>query len=494
MKQANLTQTVSQVNKLYITYRKEFLEQINEHSYITQKYTLTDTVIRKHLACKRTLGIKLGTQGLTKFLVFDVDMKDRAPGVAIDIARHLVVHYGINKEEVHISFSGGKGYHITLFFDEVVQDKTLMKLYNEVILSLGLDKKLVEFRPTNKQGVKLPLSIHKKTGNYMCFCNYDLDTGLIKHLSREESFKYFLEIKQTSLLEFKDLVLDEIEGIKEPLFSLKDKQATEFESIMSELNFNGKTIEDIESEVITILNHRRLIYEGTRNRATFLLSMFLKEQGYELEDTIKIIEDILINTYDNEASRKLISADTTREFMLSEVARVAKNTYEKDYSLSNKRKEIQISKEEILQILYIKEKHLKQLAFSFLIHSKRYAKKDGLFYLTYSTLGAMGNTLNHSKLSKYIRLLEDRKLIEIQSSNAIDLVQSSLHGQVIKKPNLYRCTIKDKEKSPKITLRAHDKVSSYHELTLQFFTYNEIKHLIPRGQQKAFKELTSKTF
>ena len=494
MKQANLThKIISQVNKLYITYRKEFLEQF-KHSYITQKYTLTDTVIKKHLECKRTLGIKLGTQGLTKFLVFDVDMKNRAPGVAIDIARHLVVHYGINKEEVHISFSGGKGYHITLFFDEVVQDKTLMKLYNEVLSSLGLDKKLVEFRPTNKQGVKIPLGIHKKTGNYMCFCNYDLDTGLIEHLDREESFKYFLEIKQTSLIEFKEFILDEIEGTKKPLFSLKDKDATEFESIMSELNISGKSIEDIQSEVITILNYGRLIYEGTRNRATYLLSIFLKEQGYELEDTIKIIEEILINTYDNEATRQLISADTTREFMLSEVARVSKNTYEKDYSLSNKRKEIQISKEEILQILYIKEKHLKQLAFSFLIHSKRYAKKDGSFYLTYSTLSTMGNTANRSRTFSYIKLLEERGFIEVHSNNVIDVVQSSLHGQVIKKPNLYKCTIKDKEKSPKITLRTHDKVSSYQELTLQFFTFDEIKHLIPRGQQKAFKELPSKPF
>ena len=106
----------------------------------------------------------------------------------------------------------------------------------------------------------------------------------------------------------------------------------------------------------------------------------------------------------------------------------------------------------------------------------------------------MGNTANRSRTFSYIKLLEEKGLIEIHSNNVIDVVQSSLHGQVIKKPNLYRCTIKDKEKSPKITLRAHDKVISYQELTLQFFTYNEIKHLIPRRQQKAFKESSSETF
>lgn len=491
MKQANLQQATSQINRLYITYRKEFLEQTRT-TYITQKFNLTDAAIKQHLEGTRTLGLKLGSQGLTKFLVFDIDMKEKAPGVAIDIARHLVVHYGIDKEEVHISFSGGKGYHITLFFDEVVQDTTLMKLYNEVLLALGLDKGLVEFRPTSKQGVKLPLGIHRKTNNYMSFCSYDLDTQIIEHLSQEESLNYFIDIQPTSLVDFKELVLDELEG-PNPLFSLKDKQATEFESIMSEINLNGKTIEDIQAEIIDILENKRLMFAGTRNRATFLLSMFFKEQGYELDETIQMIEEVLINTYDNEASRQLISADTTREFMLSEVGRVSNNTYNKGYSLSTKRREIEISKDEILQILEIKEKHLKQLAFTFLIHSKRHAKKDGSFYLTYSTLGAMGNTLNHSMLSKYIRLLEDRKLIEIQSSNQIDSVQSRLQGSVIKKPNTYRVLIEGKEKSPKITLRASDKVISYQELTLHFFSFNEIKHLIPRGQQESFKELLSKT-
>lgn len=492
MKQANLQQATSQINRLYITYRKEFLEQ-TKTTYITQKFNLTDAAIRQHLEGTRTLGLKLGTQGLAKFQVFDVDMKEQAKDVALSIARHLIVHYGIDKNEVHISFSGSKGYHVALFYDEVVQDITLYKLYNEVVATLGLDKSLVEFRPTSKQGVKLPLGLHKKTDNYMAFCEYDIETGVLNHLSRQESLDYFTSIQPTSLVEFKELVLDEIDSEQGSLFSLKDKQAKDFESIMSEINISGKSIEEIESEVISILNHGRLLYAGTRNRATFLLSMFLKEQGYELEETIQVIEGVLLNTYDNSASRELISADTTREFLLSEVSRVATNTYEKDYSLSTKRREIEISKHEILQILEIKEKHLKQLAFSFLIHSKRHAKKDGSFYLTYSSLGAMGNTLNHSMLSKYIRLLEDRKLIEIQSSNIIDSVQTRLQGRVIKKPNIYKCLIEDKEKSPKITLRAQDKANTYQELALQFFSFNEIKHLIPRRQQESFKELLSKT-
>lgn len=492
MKQANLTQVISQVSNLYITYRKQFLEQTRT-SYITQKYNLTDSSIKQHLECSRTLGLKLGTQGLTKFQVFDVDMKEQAQEITIEIVRHLVNYYGIEQDKIHVSFSGGKGYHIALFYDEVVQDTTLLKLYDEVIEYLKLDSNLVEFRPTKTQGVKLPLSVHKKTNNFMCFCSYDLESGTINHLDQSQSIEYFLNIKPMELAEFKELVLDEIESSSKPLFSLKSNKASEFENIMSEISYQGKTIEDIQSEIVKVLNCGRLLFEGTRNRITFLLSMFYKEQGYELDETIEMIQTIMLNTYDNTSTRELISSDTTREFVISEVIRVSRNTYEKDYSLSTRRKEIQISKEEILQILNIKEKHLKQLAFSFLIHSKRYAKKDGSFYLTYSTLEAMGNSANRSRTLSYIKLLEEKGFIEVHSSNVIDLVQTRLSSLIMKKPNIYKCTIKDKEKSPKITLRANDKVISYQDLTLQFFSYDEIKHLIPRGQQKAFKEILSKT-
>lgn len=477
---------VTAINKLYVTYRQQYLEQ-TANGYLTQKHTLTDNTVSAHVDCKRTIGIKLGSQGLTKFMLFDVDMQDKAELVALQIAERLVVYYGLDQKDVHIDFSGSKGYHITLFFDEVAQDIQLIKLYDEICHDLQLDKNKVEFRPTKSNGVKLPLSYHKKSNNFMCFCNYDLEAYTITHLSQAESYQYFLNIKQQDFEEFKEFVLDELDDLKEEAFSLKESKGNEFESIIESINLDGKAYEELEQELIFILSNNRLIHEGTRNKITFLLSMFLKEQGHELETAINIINQVMLGTYDDAMYRELISADTTRQYMLDEVVRITKNTYAKGYVLRSIKKDIEISKNEILTILNIKQKHLKQLAFSFLIHSKRYAKKSGEFYMTYSTMAKMGNTSVKSRLISSVKDLEKIKAVEVLSRNVIDSTQSKLQGKPMSKPNVYRCLIDDKEKSPKIKLRA-DEDKTLAELTSMFFSFDEIKHLIPRGQQATFKE------
>lgn len=482
MEQATYTGLTSQMNNLYISYRKEFIEQ-TDRAYITHKFNLTDRVLMNHLSCKKTIGVKLGTQGLSKFQVFDVDMKEQAREVTLEIVNLLVEYYGMDKQDIHIVYSGNKGYHVTLFYDELIQDTVLINFYNEVIEKLNLDKRKVEYRPTHNQGVKLPLSIHKKTNNFVCFCDYDIGSGQITHLSKLDSYEYILSIRPISLEYMKEFIFNDLE-----LFSLNDSDSKEFESIMSNIIINTQSLEDINREIVDILSCNRLIYAGTRNRTTFLLSMFFRSQGYELGETIELISMILLNTYDNPDTRELIDSDTTKEYMLNEVVRITKNTYTKQYALSERKKDIEISKDEILTILHIKEKHLKQLAFSFLIHSKRYSsKKDNTFYMPYSVLQKMGNTLSRSRLSKYITELESINLIEVVSRNVIDLTQTKLHKQVIKRPNVYRVLIEDNKKSPKITLRANE-VITLQEITSQLIEYDILKTLLPRRQLADFKQ------
>src|SRR5699024_2812191 len=148
---------------------------------------------------------------------------------------------------------------------------------------------------------------------------------------------------------------------------------------------------------------------------------FLKEQGYEAEETIEYISGMLLHTYDNPETRKLIDENTTKEFMLSEVKRITKNTYEKDYKLGNRKKEkyIHIKKEEVLEILEIKQLHLKKLLFSMLLQSKRYADESGTFYMAYSTMMKMGNTKKRDNLRKYVEELEEAKKIRTLTDNEI---------------------------------------------------------------------------
>ena len=68
------------IGKLYVTYRKRFIEQYynkekDEVTYKENKFTLNDSMILKHLTQQTTIGIFSGSI-ITSFMCFDVDIKD----------------------------------------------------------------------------------------------------------------------------------------------------------------------------------------------------------------------------------------------------------------------------------------------------------------------------------------------------------------------------------------------------------------------------------
>ena len=113
------------ISKLYITYRKRFIEQYynNEKNIVTykeNKYTLKDSIILEHLRQKRTIGVFSGSI-ITSFICFDVDINDEnyckwAVYKIVDTLQNL----GISGKYIHISLSGSKGYHVEVFFDQPV--------------------------------------------------------------------------------------------------------------------------------------------------------------------------------------------------------------------------------------------------------------------------------------------------------------------------------------------------------------------------------------
>ena len=111
------------------------------------------------------MGVFAGKWG-SKFLCFDVDDGSKE-SVATII--HELVKLGLNRNQIHVSFSGRKGYHVEIFFEGIVSTDRLHLLYQHVIQNGDLDPHKVEFRPTHTSAIKLPLSVHAKTGNVCWF-------------------------------------------------------------------------------------------------------------------------------------------------------------------------------------------------------------------------------------------------------------------------------------------------------------------------------------
>lgn len=470
---------------LYFVNKSSYIEQYKnkkgevKYTHHKRKITLDDLV--DHVEQRRTLGVVTDpTTGLTNFMAFDVDTKDKAYDDTLELVELLVNFYGIDKEYVTVSFSGNKGYHVELFFDEAIQWQALEPFYEEVLLKLGKTKKEIELRPT-ANGLKLPLSTHRKTDNLSLISRFNDNFTALKLLNQAESVKYLLNAKQIDLDEFKELVLDEVDT-----FTIEQSRATETIEITNDMNFSGRLEGDQLEEIKAILEENRLIYPGSRNRITWLLPVFLKQMGYSYEESETITLNVLTNTYNNYEG--FIDKDTSYDKVVKEVVRLNKQAFDKNYVIKDALNDVAIYKSDIKRILEIKRLPLKKMALSMLIMSKRYAGDDNVFYASYSTLVKMGNVDKNGTLKKYMEELEQLGLLEIVSSNVIDEVRSKAENQVIKKPNQYKVHFAE----PVTDDDKQELVLSGQQVNLQivlnyFYSEKELRKALPRRQFESIR-------
>jgi len=133
-----------------------------------------------HLSGKRTLGVyQLADDDTVKWLCLDVDINkgnDSTADVLINLVQNhtkalakVLKHLGI---PFLVEFSGNRGYHLWIFFEEPVKAKLAMSLGRYISSQVEPPNTLhVEVFPKQtSQGtygnlVKLPMGIHQKTGN-----------------------------------------------------------------------------------------------------------------------------------------------------------------------------------------------------------------------------------------------------------------------------------------------------------------------------------------
>ena len=471
--------------ELYFVNRSSYIEQYKnkkgEVKYTQHKRKITVDDLIDHVEHRRTLGVVTDpTTGLTNFMAFDVDTKDKAYDDTLELLELLVNYYGIDKDYITVSFSGNKGYHVELFFDEAIQWQALEPFYEEVLLKLDKTKKEVELRPT-ANGLKLLLGTHRKTDNLSLISIFNDNFTALKLLNQVQSVNYLMNIKRIDLNDFKEFVLDEVDT-----FTIEQSKASQTIEITNDMNFSGRIAGDQVEELETVLEENRLIYPDSRNRISWLLPVYLKQMGYSYEESEKVTLNVLTNTYENYEG--FISKDTSYDKVVKEVVRLNKQAFDKNYVIKDALNDVAICKSEIKQILEIKKLPLKKMALSMLVLSKRYAGEDGVFYASYSTLIKMGNADRTGTLKKYMQELEKLGLLEIVSSNVIDTVRSKAEKQIIKKPNQYKVHFAE----PETDDDKQELVLSGQQVDLQivlnyFYNEKELRKALPRRQFESIR-------
>lgn len=156
---------VDKIFELYISYKGRYVMAVDGNNFIpkvdNEPRRLDNRAVCGHVNEKYAIGVYAGMQS-SKFICFDVDT-GRAEDVHSII--DILAEAGFPREKIYVSFSGGKGYHVEMFFDGLMFTNVLQALYEYVCEEGGFDPKKIEFRPTHNQAIKIPLSIHPKTRN-----------------------------------------------------------------------------------------------------------------------------------------------------------------------------------------------------------------------------------------------------------------------------------------------------------------------------------------
>ena len=482
---------VQALNDLYLTNRRKFIVQqhdgnykeVKRYSKSNEEYSkiLTDNTLCKHLDGILTLGVFAGKH-VTKFICFDVDTKEQSRKDADYLRNVLIYGFGIDDKYIHISDSGNKGYHIELFFKDPISNKVVKEFYNRVLKHGKFTPKQVELRPLYQTGVKLPLGVHKVTGRRCNFVNKD-------NFDEVYSSDYVRTIQQIDTNKFiKDLDLKQQPEMIPSSVSNKDHSIAKIEALIGTLDLTLYEVEHLQEDLKEILETKVLKYADSRNKYTLFLAIFLKELGHNEDDSIAIINGIMLNTKRNYEG----FINSSEHHIKYETQKIVKHTHKKNYVFHNIQRDVALYEDEIKDILSVKGIHLQRLYLSMLIHAKRYSSLEQPFYMAYSVMTNMGNSQERGRLRGYVMQLSDR--IEVKQSNVVDVARSKAMGVTIKKPNVYRIKKSFNQNTPeKVLVKADATNVDIFEILQEAYNDNvislaDVKQNLPRRQFNKFKQ------
>lgn len=260
---------------LYVSYRQRYVMMVNGALFIPKRKNsspipLSNSIICKHLNRRFAVGVFAGMYS-SKFICFDVDDGSKE---TVRKLIGLIADFGIPEEYVYVSSSGGKGYHVEVFFDALVYTEKLRIFYDCVVYTGRLNAQKVEFRPTHKQAIKLPLSVHAKTGNVCWYVNP-------RTFEPYESMDYVMEIKQFSADKFNELV-DKC-GLRKPIVT------TEEDDLIAEQLPGAPKVRELTEQERQILDgsseYPDITQPGQRHTIMRAIAVHNRSAGMTLEES-----------------------------------------------------------------------------------------------------------------------------------------------------------------------------------------------------------------
>jgi hypothetical protein len=526
----NIPQVVQALNSLYVLHRYKYVEQLPSGKYNThtvhkdKKFPLmlVDSLIENHVNGKNTYGVFADVHGYTPFMFFDFDFKDNWTECKWYYyrVRQALIECGIPAENIHVTDSGNKGLHLELFFTAPVHYKTAQQLYYYALhvaeLTEMADK--IEFRPTDKQGAKMPLGINQVTKRKCLFLSPDnvenvlpieyaynvakLDTALLNSVLERlvdtygsvEQYKPKSKRATVTTPAKRKKVLDEQEVI--------EKATEQFISRTKALNIYGVgEDEEVTADYYNNLLQNGIRVKGSRDNDTFMLAIYLKSYyGMSLKDVKDTLTEWILKQPQS-------MYDTPHDQVVAKTVEKVEKVFKYDYALTFAQRELTISVAELQTILTAKKADgknftpkQKTVLFAMLMHSKRYATTEGTFYMTYDQLTQATGISNRRILKQTIDMLTEVGLVAVHRGNA------KQEGTFKKLPNIYEVlfaeakgvenenTATNSVEDGTSSTATNNGISTVTDITAEAFTTLVNEHFTPKQLRKLLPKEQAKTF
>jgi len=333
------------------------------------KFPLGSTQFYEHFSGKHPIAIFAHGKKST-FFTLDIDTKEQARSDTYLIVETLLT-VGFRREHIHVSFSGSKGYHVTLFSSEPLPIATWHKLGNYVREYGDFSEHDIEYRPNESNGhaVKLPLTQHPKTKAFAGYCD-----EFLKVMDEQASHDYLCEIQPMNV-EDVQMIIDELRNIGVP--TKREDKPTDAVEVIDKRLF--QTADEKMDSAIKLLTEG-LAAPGTRWKAmrNTLIPYIKCELGCDEEETRYILYDFCQREYDEGRS------STEPEQAKREVDDLIENFYPLVTGVYSIKRDIVISREEVEWVVSVIEnggsRASRDLLWALLLMRKTYGGKDGKFF------------------------------------------------------------------------------------------------------------------
>jgi len=391
-----------------------------------RKFPLSNNDFVQHLRLERTIGIYSYTKDTT-FLTFDIDEDNMK---YVQIINSTLRNYGIEENQILISYSGNKGYHITIFFNAPILKIIAKKLFDLILWSAELETckrdngaNVIEAMGVTNQGVKLPLSLNrkntrmKKDSNSLAKEEKENFCFLINRYGRQHYTLYKIE----SMLKIETKKVNDIIDKIEVKKALCNKNVL---SVNETVHFNKRNLFE---ETSALLNEP--IQAKQRHRTLLKIAIYNKSIGLISDEN----ERILINYVSNPNIKH--QCDTSICESVREIKSIIKTIYNSDkYKFCLGLEGLSFTKDEIVEILSVNDKHLRKFYFIMFIQYKMFAdKKSGEFFMTYESFKNAIN-LNGKVINKNLLKLEELGKIQFIRKG----VRNYKADKIQNLPNIYK--------------------------------------------------------